>query len=70
MKNSWVWLATLAVPALGKLNLVQRDVPSVVDMSIQRKDVSDPVARDQIRRSKRSTTVSQALDNEVCLLLL
>ncbi|OOQ91490.1 putative aspartic-type endopeptidase opsB [Penicillium brasilianum] len=67
MKNSWVWLVTLAVPALGKLNLIQRDVPSVVDMSIQRKDVSDPVARDQIRRSKRSTTVSQALDNEETL---
>jgi hypothetical protein len=66
MKNSWLWLATLAVPALGKLTLVQRDVPSVVDMSIQRKEVSDPVARDRVRRMKRSSTVSQALDNEVC----
>jgi hypothetical protein len=65
MKNSWLWLTTLAVPALGKLTLVQRDVPSVVDMTIQRKEVSDPVARDRVRRMKRSSTVSQALDNEV-----
>lgn len=66
MKNSWLWLATLAAPALGKLTLAKRDVPSVVDMSIQRKEVSDPVARDRVRRMKRSSTVSQALDNEVC----
>jgi hypothetical protein len=66
MKNTWLWLATIAVPALGKLTLVQRDVPAVVDMSIQRKEVSDPVARDRVRRMKRSSTVSQALDNEVC----
>lgn len=66
MKNSWIWLATLTAPVLGKLHLVQRDVPSVVDMSIQRKEVLDPVARDRVRRMKRSSTVSQALDNEVC----
>ncbi|GLI82031.1 hypothetical protein PoHVEF18_010431 [Penicillium ochrochloron] len=52
---------------MGKLTLVQRDVPSVVDMSIQRKEVSDPVARDRVRRMKRSSTVSQALDNEETL---
>ncbi len=66
MRNSWVLLATLAAPALGKLNLVQRDVPAVVDMSIKRKEVPNPVARDRVRRMKRSSTVSQTLDNEVC----
>ncbi|KAJ5504670.1 Peptidase aspartic catalytic [Penicillium fimorum] len=35
-------------------------------MDIQRRDVLDPVARDQARR-KRSETVSQALDNEETL---
>ena len=68
MKNSWVLLLVTfaAAPALGKLNLVQRDVPAVVDMSIKRKEVPDPVARDRVRRVKRSSTVSQTLDNEVC----
>lgn len=61
MKNAWILLATLA-PAWG-LTLHQRENPAVVQMDIQRKDVVNPVARDQARR-KRST-ISQTLDNEV-----
>jgi hypothetical protein len=64
MKNAWILLATL-VPAWG-LTLHQRENPAVVQMDIQRKDVVDPVARDQARR-KRST-ISQTLDNEVRIL--
>lgn len=63
MKSTLLLLAT-ALPALGRLTLHQRDVPSVVTLDIQRKDVADPVARDRIRR-KRDKTISQALDNEV-----
>jgi hypothetical protein len=50
------------MPAWG-LSLYQRDNPAVVQMDIQRKDVVDPVTRD--RRRKRSSTVTQSLDNEV-----
>ncbi|CDM37633.1 hypothetical protein DTO013E5_7594 [Penicillium roqueforti] len=65
MKNAWVLLVTgLALPVWG-LTLHRRDNPAVVQMDIQRKDILDPVARDQARR-KRST-VSQALDNEETL---
>ncbi|KAJ5972671.1 uncharacterized protein N7479_002589 [Penicillium vulpinum] len=65
MKNAWILLATgLALPTWG-ITLHRRDNPAVVQMDIQRKDVPDPVARDQARR-KRST-VSQALDNEETL---
>jgi hypothetical protein len=60
MKHTWILLASL-VPAWG-LTLHQRDNPAVVKMDIQRKDV-DPVTRD--RRRKRSSTVTQSLDNEV-----
>ncbi|KAJ5204049.1 uncharacterized protein N7498_004928 [Penicillium cinerascens] len=66
MKNSLLLLATLALPALGRLTLHQRDNPSVVTLDIQRKDVADPVARDRMRR-KRDKTVSQKLDNEETL---
>ncbi|KAJ6120225.1 hypothetical protein N7523_004505 [Penicillium sp. IBT 18751x] len=65
MKSTLLLLAT-ALPALGRLNLHQRDVPSVVTLDIQRKDVADPVARDRTRR-KRDKTISQALDNEESL---
>lgn len=61
MKNAWILLATL-VPVWG-LTLHKRENPAVVQMDIQRKDVVDPVARDQTRR-KRST-ITQTLDNEV-----
>lgn len=60
MKHTWILLASL-VPVWG-LTLHQRDNPAVVKMDIQRKDV-DPVTRD--RRRKRSSTVTQSLDNEV-----
>lgn len=66
MKNSLLLLATLALPALGRLTLHRRDNPAVVTLDIQRKDVADPVARDRMRR-KRDKTVSQNLDNEVRL---
>lgn len=63
MKNAWILLVTgLVLPVWG-ITLHRRDNPAVVQMDIQRKDVLDPVARDQARR-KRST-VSSALDNEV-----
>jgi hypothetical protein len=65
MKNSLLLFATLALPALGRLTLHQRDVPSVVTLDIKRKDVADPVARDRMRR-KRDKTIGQNLDNEVC----
>jgi hypothetical protein len=63
MKSTLLLLAT-ALPALGRLTLHQRDVPSVVNLDIQRNDVADPVARDRMRR-KRNKIISQALDNEV-----
>ena len=47
------------------LTLHRRDVPSVVPLDIQRKDIPDPVHRDRMRR-KRDQTVGQKLDNEVC----
>lgn len=67
MKSSWWWVASLAAPALGKLNLVQRDLPAVVEMSTQRNPSVNPVARDQRRRMRRDNTVSVTLDNEVRL---
>ncbi|CAI7591451.1 unnamed protein product [Penicillium manginii] len=66
MRNSWLlWGASLALPALG-LTLHERDVPAVIGMDIQRKDVVDPAARDRVRR-KRDKTVGQTLDNEQTL---
>ncbi|KAJ5166500.1 uncharacterized protein N7482_005281 [Penicillium canariense] len=67
MKNTWLWLATLGGPALGGLTLHQRDVPAVVDLGIKRNEIVNPVARDRLRRMKRSQTVNQALDNEETL---
>lgn len=64
MRNSWFLWASLALPAWG-LTLHERDVPAVIGMDIQRKDILDPVARDRVRR-KRDKTVGQVLDNEVC----
>lgn len=48
------------------LILQRREVPAVVTLDIKRNDVSDPVMRDRARRKRDTTTVSQALDNEVC----
>lgn len=58
----------LAFPGADALLLQKRDVPAVVGLDIQRKHVSDPVRQDQLR--KRDKTVSQVLDNEVCLPIL
>ena len=66
MKNALILLVGL-VPVWG-LTLHHRDNPAVVQMDIQRKDVADPVARDQARRKR--ATVSQALDNEVSMIYL
>ena len=63
MKHSWILLATGLVMPVWGITLHRRENPAVVQMDIQRNDISNPVARDQARR-KRST-VSQALDNEV-----
>ncbi|KAJ5902481.1 hypothetical protein N7495_003009 [Penicillium taxi] len=65
LKNSFVVLAALALPALG-LNLKRSENPTAVGFDIQRKHVANPVARDQARR-KRSSTVTQTLDNEETL---
>ncbi|KAJ5578858.1 hypothetical protein N7450_007725 [Penicillium hetheringtonii] len=65
MRNSWFLWASLALPAWG-LTLHERDVPAVIGMDIQRKDILDPVARDRVRR-KRDKTVGQVLDNEETL---
>lgn len=48
------------------LTLHRRDVPSVVPLDIQRKDIPDPVHRDRMRR-RRDQTVGQKLDNEETL---
>ncbi|KKK14764.1 putative aspartic-type endopeptidase (OpsB) [Aspergillus ochraceoroseus] len=50
----------------GALVLRERDVPAVVTLNIQRNDISDPVARDRVRR-KRDYTVEQTIDNEETL---
>ena len=65
MKSSLLWLATLALPALGDLTLRKRDNPAIVNLEIQRNHVADPVARDRARRKRDKTVVSQALVNEV-----
>ncbi|KAJ5545358.1 hypothetical protein N7535_006253 [Penicillium sp. DV-2018c] len=68
MRNALILLATsLVLPGWG-LTLHRREVPAVVQMDIQRRDVLDPVTRDRVRR-KRTSTVNQALDNEETLYL-
>lgn len=67
MRSSLFLLSTaLALPTLGRLTLYKREIPSVVSLDIQRKDVADPVARDRWRRKRDTSVVSQQLDNEVC----
>ncbi|KAJ6024515.1 hypothetical protein N7540_005312 [Penicillium herquei] len=63
MKSSLLSLATLVLPTLGELTLHKRDVPAVVGFDIKRKDIPNPIARDQARR-KRADTVSVTLQNE------
>ena len=66
MKGSVV--AALAASVLATTSnaiiLNKRENPRVASLGIQRKDVTDPVARDQARRlRKRGGTVSETLDN-------
>lgn len=58
-------LATLVIPALGHLNLYQRDRPAVVSLDVKRNDVtvSSSVAQDRARR-KRDKTISVSLDTD------
>ncbi|KAI9367512.1 aspartic peptidase domain-containing protein [Aspergillus egyptiacus] len=67
----WKVLALLGTLLLtqgskGALILRQRDVPATVTLNTRRNEISNPVTRDRIRRS-RENTVSQALDNEETL---
>ncbi|KAL5366684.1 aspartic peptidase domain-containing protein [Aspergillus floccosus] len=65
---SWHCLlaASLLWQSTGAITLHRRELPAVVTLDIKRKDVTDPVQRDRIRR-KRDKTVSQDLDNEQTL---
>lgn len=67
MRGAWLLplVISFAVHGASALTLQRRNVPSVVPLDIQRKDVADPAGRDQARR-KRDQTVGQRLDNEVC----
>lgn len=68
MRGAWLLslAVSLALRGACALSIHRRDVPSVVSLDIQRKDIADPVGRDQARR-KRDLTVGQRLDNEVCI---
>ncbi|KAJ4982726.1 eukaryotic aspartyl protease [Stagonosporopsis vannaccii] len=55
------FLAAHLVSSAAALKLVPRENPRVVGLDIQRRNVPDPVARDQLRR--RQSTVQQTLDN-------
>ncbi|KAI9741821.1 MAG: hypothetical protein M1834_000207 [Cirrosporium novae-zelandiae] len=67
MKNRLLILATGAVLVASSqaIHLRQRDNPAVVGLDIERKPISNPLARDQ-RRRKRDT-ISETLDNEETL---
>lgn len=54
--------AGLLVTGSEAIQLVKRDIPSVVAIGIQRKSIDNPVDRDRIRR-RAGKTVSQTLDN-------
>ncbi|KAL1607515.1 hypothetical protein SLS59_002483 [Nothophoma quercina] len=60
MKYSTFLAAQLASSAAA-LKLAPRENPRVVGLDIQRRDVANPVAHDQLRR--RASTVQQTLDN-------
>ncbi|BCR89079.1 pepsin-like aspartic protease [Aspergillus chevalieri] len=66
MRSAWLWsfFVYLALSKADALTLHRRDVPSVVPLGIQRKDIADPVHRDRMRRDQ---TVGQKLDNEETL---
>ncbi|EEQ85907.1 hypothetical protein RJZ56_001873 [Blastomyces dermatitidis] len=54
------------LPAINAIELVARDSPSVVGLVIERKHVTNPIQRDQLRK-RRSKIVEQLLDNEETL---
>ncbi len=48
------------------IQLVQREAaPAVLGLAIERNAVSDPFARDGLRRRQNTKTVMETLDNEV-----
>ncbi|KAF7126161.1 hypothetical protein CNMCM5793_002583 [Aspergillus hiratsukae] len=59
-------IACVTVKYGACLTLHERDVPAVVSLDIKRSIISDPVARDRVRR-KRDKTIGQTLDNEESL---
>ncbi|KAF2002972.1 acid protease [Amniculicola lignicola CBS 123094] len=61
MRYSTLALASQVVSSVTAFNLVQRDNPRVLGLDIQRRHVTNPVARDRLRR--RQKTVQQTLDN-------
>lgn len=61
---AFLYLAASLAASVDALQLRQRDVPAVVGLDIQRKEIPDPVSRDKVRR-KRDKTVTEILDNEV-----
>ena len=69
MKGSYVIAGLCASYAAGLNILPQRDAStSTVGLSIQRKDVKDPMKRDLLRKRsplRKRQTVSETLDNEV-----
>ena len=67
MKATWRLLLTASfiIQHTQAFTLYHRDGPDLVELMISRKDVPDPVGRDNVRR-KRDKTVGQVLDNEVC----
>jgi len=68
MKGATVLVATAGLLVVNSeaTRLVQRDrAPAVVGFGIQRKAVSNPVKRDQLRQRRSTKTVLETLDNEV-----
>ncbi|KAF2182738.1 acid protease [Zopfia rhizophila CBS 207.26] len=61
MKCSSIAIAAQLLSSAIALNLVQRENPKVLSLDIQRRHVTNPVARDRLRR--RQNTIQQTLDN-------
>ncbi|GAE00272.1 hypothetical protein ATEG_05628 [Paecilomyces variotii No. 5] len=64
--TAFLCLAASLASSVDALELRQRAVPAVVGLDIQRREIPDPVTRDNIRR-KRDKTVTEVLDNEQTL---
>jgi hypothetical protein len=60
-----ICLALQSFDSVKAISLAKRDVPAVVALDVERNHVTDPAARDL--RRKRSSTLSQTLDNEVSI---